>query len=162
MMTNLYKFSAVCLLTFLYSCDALRPHSFLIPNTEVVDKEVATVSVARKGKEMTSNDKKSQSRIVGSAILLGVEAAEKALVDAVRDEVDILFHDRDHEHHPDTDTNAAAGRDTNKVSNVRNTSQNTKKTVQASCSKNARVGHDQALSNCNALNHYPYGWNLHQ
>ena len=32
-------------------------------------------------------------------VLHAVEAAEGAFVNAIRDEVDLLFHDSDHEHH---------------------------------------------------------------
>lgn len=53
----------------------------------------------RRGEKRTElpDDEKHEFHPIHS-LIHGVEAAEKVLVDAIRDEVEVLFHDKDHEH----------------------------------------------------------------
>eukprot|EP01083_Nonionella_stella_P074549 202270_1 len=88
--------SLYILLAGIHICDGSRPHSFLLPN------------------EMDRKHRIDESKIVQAAsdkvwetstsVINSVEKAEKAIVnaavDAVRDEVDMLFHDHDHLHNP--------------------------------------------------------------
>lgn len=77
-------------------CHARRPHSFLIPNTEVIEK-ATTVSRKEPIKGQLSTVKGNEVRKVSSKVLHSVEMVEKTIISAVRDEVDTLFHDRNHE-----------------------------------------------------------------
>lgn len=71
-----------------------------------------------------------------------VEVAEEALVQAVRDEVDLLFVDKDHPH------------DKSALQSVQNASNRrvTKRVIPAS-------GKDKSIESSSST-HYPYGWGL--
>lgn len=64
-----------------------------------MERDVTTVS--RRGDKRTElpNDDEEQQHEIHpfNSLIHGVEAAEKVLVDAIRDEVEVLFHDKDHE-----------------------------------------------------------------
>lgn len=82
---------------------------------------------------------------VSSSILHSVEVAEKAFVDAVRDEVDVLFHDKDHEHHQTME----------KAKEVKPVS--TKTVIKKHDGKTEELDDLDMFT----INHYPYGWGLH-
>eukprot|EP00557_Chaetoceros_sp_GSL56_P001414 CAMPEP_0176497516 /NCGR_PEP_ID=MMETSP0200_2-20121128/11763_1 /TAXON_ID=947934 /ORGANISM="Chaetoceros sp., Strain GSL56" /LENGTH=136 /DNA_ID=CAMNT_0017895529 /DNA_START=172 /DNA_END=579 /DNA_ORIENTATION=- len=77
------------------ACEAKRPHSFLIPNTVTVDQSPIT-SENLHGKSQNSVGNEVQT--VSSSIIHGVEVVEKAFVDAIRDEVEVFFHDTHLDH----------------------------------------------------------------
>lgn len=52
----------------------------------------------RRDNVKSPDDSNEETRTVSSTILHSVVEAEKAFINAVREEVDTLFHDKDHEH----------------------------------------------------------------
>mmetsp|Transcript_6584 Transcript_6584/g.9833 ORF Transcript_6584/g.9833 Transcript_6584/m.9833 type:complete len:125 (-) Transcript_6584:212-586(-) len=89
----------------------------------------------------------NEARTVSSTLLHSVEVAEKAFVDAVRDEVDILFHDRDHEH--------ARSLDNAKVTTVSAKTTTIKKVVPY------EEGKEMTDLDLFTFDHYPYAWGIH-
>jgi len=90
----------------------------------------------------------NEARTVSSTIRHSVEVAEKAFVDAVRDEVDILFHDRDHEH--------ARSLDNSKVTEV-SAKTTIKKVVPASYEEGKIMTDLEYFT----FDHFPYAWGIH-
>lgn len=87
-------FIAVLLLLMPEKVQTRRIHSFLVPNT--LEKEVTTVSRRDEKRTELPDDEKHDIHPFNS-LIHGVEVAEKVLVEAIRDEVETLFHDKDHE-----------------------------------------------------------------
>ena len=83
---------------------------------------------------------------VSSSIIHGVEVVEKAFVDAIRDEVEVLFHDT-HLDHAKLQENVEV-----KSPKVHHT-----KIVHV---ERESAGHMSDLEYF-TLNHFPYGWGIH-
>jgi len=93
-------------------------------------------------------DSENKARTASSTIIHSVGVAEKAFVDAVRDEVDTLFHDRDHEH-----TRSLDEAKLNKVADV-----SAKATIKKVVHEEGTVMTDLDKF---TLNHFPYAWGIH-
>lgn len=136
--------ASVCL-----SCEAKRPHSFLIPNTITADKTCLSED-ERSGRGVTSKEL-NDVHSVGSSIIHGAEVVEKAFVDAIREEVDVLFHD------PYLDHARTLEKAKVKI--------DSKVPLHTHHRKVVHVERRHALDNPDleyfTLNHFPYGWGIH-
>jgi hypothetical protein len=89
----------------------------------------------------------NEARPVSSSIVHGVEVVEKAFVDAIRDEVDVLFHDPHFDHaklHENVEVQISPKVQHTKIVHVESKSRG-----------------DMSDLEYFTLNHFPYGWGIH-
>jgi hypothetical protein len=88
---------------------------------------------------------------VSSSIVHGVEVVEKVFVDAIRDEVEVLFHDP-HLDHAKLQENVEVKMDTETSPKVSPT-----KIIHVEHEKRGDMSDLEYFT----LNHFPYGWGIH-